>query len=113
MASVKTEPAIKQDPMIKPDPAVKPDPDAADGADVGMSDDDLYEDAGDLEFSDFNLATNPAAADVLLTHVPKYLYSAWADMKDDEEIRIGTVRKWIEVKDGRPIVSAVGECTRT
>ncbi|KAI1816494.1 hypothetical protein GGS20DRAFT_537845 [Poronia punctata] len=101
MASVKTEPAIKPDPTIKPDPSIKPDPDAADSVDVGMSDDDLYEDAGDLEFADFNPA-NPAAADVLLAHVPKYLYNSWANMKDDEEIQIGTVRKWIEVgKDGK------------
>ncbi|KAI0967640.1 transcription initiation factor IIF, beta subunit-domain-containing protein [Xylaria arbuscula] len=93
--------SVKAEPMIKPDPAIKPDPDVLNSLPAAMSDDDMYEDAGDLEFADFN-PSNPAAADVYLTHVPKYLYSAWADMDDDEEIRIGTVRKWIEVgKDGR------------
>ncbi|KAI0444831.1 transcription initiation factor IIF, beta subunit-domain-containing protein [Xylaria telfairii] len=94
--------SVKAEPMIKPDPAVKPDPDAMSTLPGVMEDDDIYEDAGDLEFAEFNPSTNPAAADVYLTHVPKYLYQAWASLDDDEEIRIGTVRKWIEVgKDGR------------
>lgn len=98
MASVKTES------MIKPDPAIKPDPDAMNALPSAMSDDDMYEDAGDLEFADFS-PTNPAAADVYLTFVPKYLYDAWANMDDNEEIRIGTMRKWIEIgKDGRQTV---------
>ncbi|KAI0405031.1 transcription initiation factor IIF, beta subunit-domain-containing protein [Xylaria palmicola] len=98
MASVKTEPTIK------PDPSIKPDLDAISTLPAVPSDDDIYEDAGDLEFADFNPATNPAAADVYLTHVPKYLYNAWAHIDDDEEIRIGTMRKWVEVgKDGRQV----------
>lgn len=96
MASVKTEP------IIKPDPSIKTDPDAINSMPGVMSDDDIYEDAGDLEFANLDRATNPAAADVYLTHVPGYLHQAWAHLDDDEEIRIGTVRKWIEVgKDGR------------
>jgi transcription initiation factor TFIIF subunit beta len=97
--------SVKAEPTIKPDPAIKPDPENLDSVSVGVSDDDIYEDAGDLEFVDINPATNPAAADMHLTHVPKYLHNAWANMDDDEEIRIGTVRKWIEVgKDGSRIV---------
>lgn len=97
--------SIKPEPMIKPDPSIKPDPDAINSLPGVMSDDDIYEDAGDLEFADFNPATNPAASDVYLTHVPKYLHEAWAHLDDNEEIRIGTVRKWIEVgKDGRQTV---------
>ncbi|KAI0205004.1 transcription initiation factor IIF, beta subunit-domain-containing protein [Astrocystis sublimbata] len=97
MASVKTEA------MIKPDPAIKPDPDTIGALPDAMDEDDIYEDAGDLEFKDLNPSTNPSSADVYLTHVPRYLFQAWASMGDDEEIRIGTVRKWIEVgKDGRP-----------
>ncbi|KAI2623661.1 hypothetical protein GGS21DRAFT_547098 [Xylaria nigripes] len=105
MASIKTESvAIKTDPMVKPDPATAPEADSMDSIPGVISDDDMYEDAGDLEFVDFNPATNPTAADVHLTHVPKYLHNAWAHMDDDEEIRIGTVRKWIEVgRDGRQI----------
>ncbi|KAI1128293.1 transcription initiation factor IIF, beta subunit-domain-containing protein [Nemania abortiva] len=94
--------SVKAEPMVKPDPSIKPDPDALNSLPGVMSDDDIYEDAGDLEFADFNPATNPTAGDVYLTHVPKYLYQAWANLDDDEEIRIGTVRKWVEVaKDGR------------
>ncbi|KAI0459735.1 transcription initiation factor IIF, beta subunit-domain-containing protein [Xylaria acuta] len=94
--------SVKAEPMIKPDPNIKPDPDAMSTLPSAMDDDDIYEDAGDLEFANLNPSTNPAAADVYLTHVPKYLYQAWASLDDDEEIRIGTVRKWIEVgKDGR------------
>ncbi|KAI0187310.1 putative transcription initiation factor IIF subunit beta [Xylaria flabelliformis] len=94
--------SVKAEPIIKPDPAIKPDPDAMSTLPSAMEDDDIYEDAGDLEFADFNPSTNPAAADIYLTHIPKYLYHAWASLDDDEEIRIGTVRKWIEVgKDGR------------
>ncbi|KAI0508586.1 transcription initiation factor IIF, beta subunit-domain-containing protein [Xylaria bambusicola] len=93
--------SVKAEPMVKPDPAIKSDPDAMNSIPSAMSDDDMYEDAGDLEFADF-APTNPAAAEVYLTQVPKYLYNAWSTMNDDEEIRIGTVRKWIEVgKDGR------------
>jgi hypothetical protein len=99
MASVKTEP------IIKADPSIKTDPDAINSMPGVMSDDDIYEDAGDLEFAHLDRATNPAAADVYLTHVPGYLHQAWAHLDDDEEIRIGTVRKWIEVgKDGRQTV---------
>ncbi|RYC54307.1 hypothetical protein CHU98_g11900, partial [Xylaria longipes] len=94
--------SVKPEPRVKPDPAIKPDPDAISTLPGVMDDDDIYEDAGDLEFADLNPSTNPAAADVYLTHVPKYLYQAWANLDDDEEIRIGTMRKWIEVgKDGR------------
>lgn len=97
--------SVKAEPVVKPDPSIKPDPDAMNSLPGAMSDDDIYEDAGDLEFADFNPATNPAAADVYLTHVPKYLHQAWANLDDDEEIRIGTVRRWFEVgKDGRQIV---------
>ncbi|KAJ2991470.1 hypothetical protein NUW58_g2497 [Xylaria curta] len=93
--------SVKAEPVIKPDPSIKPDPDAISALPSAMSDDDMYEDAGDLEFADLS-AMNPSAADVYLTHVPKYLHQAWAHMDDDEEIRIGTMRKWIEVgKDGR------------
>jgi transcription initiation factor TFIIF subunit beta len=104
--------SVKAEPTIKPDPAIKPEPDAG-SLDAGMSDDDIYEDAGDLEFVDFNPGTNPAAADIQLTHVPKYLYNAWAQMNDDEEMRIGTVRRWVEVgKDGRQTVRCVFQLKR-
>ncbi|KAI1434705.1 transcription initiation factor IIF, beta subunit-domain-containing protein [Xylaria sp. CBS 124048] len=103
MASVKTEPmTIKPDLTIKTDPSLDTDA-IMDSIPGVMSDEDVYEDAGDLEFNDFNPATNPNA-DIYLTHVPKYLHNAWSHLDDDEEIRIGTVRKWTEIgRDGRPI----------
>ncbi|KAI1269261.1 transcription initiation factor IIF, beta subunit-domain-containing protein [Xylariaceae sp. FL1019] len=87
---------------IKPEPAIKPDPDAVGASPAVMSDDDMYEDAGDLEFVNFDPQTNPAAADVYLTHVPKYLYDAWDSFDDDEMIQIGKIRKWTEMVNGKP-----------
>ncbi|KAI0151756.1 transcription initiation factor IIF, beta subunit-domain-containing protein [Xylariaceae sp. FL1272] len=87
---------------IKPEPIIKPDPDAVGASPAVMSDDDMYEDAGDLEFVNFDPHTNPAAADVYLTHVPKYLYDAWDSFDDDEMIQIGKIRKWTEMVDGKP-----------
>ncbi|KAI1344625.1 transcription initiation factor IIF [Xylariaceae sp. FL0016] len=87
----------------KPEPGIKPDPeDAAAPSPMAMSEDDLYEDAGDLEFADLNPSTNLGDASVYLTHVPKYLYDAWKDMDDDDKICIGTMRQWNEAgKNGQ------------
>ncbi|KAI1495861.1 transcription initiation factor IIF [Biscogniauxia marginata] len=87
--------------QVKAEPTVKPDPEAVGASPSAMSEDDIYEDAGDLEFQDLNPDTNPTAGSVYLTHVPKYLYDAWAHLDDDAEIRIGSVRQWNEMgKDG-------------
>lgn len=48
-------------------------------------DDDLYEDANDLDFSQ-------AARDVWLSRIPPSLWQQWSKMRDDEEIQLGTVR---------------------
>ncbi|KAL7627411.1 hypothetical protein AAE478_001604 [Parahypoxylon ruwenzoriense] len=84
---------VKADPGIKPEPGIKSEPDDVGASPAAMSEDDIYEDAGDLEFYDPN---DVNAAAVYLTHVPKYLYDAWAHLDDDAEIRIGTVRQWNE-----------------
>ncbi|CAJ2513832.1 Uu.00g019510.m01.CDS01 [Anthostomella pinea] len=95
MAAVKPESGVKPEPGIKLEPAdVGPSP-------AAMSEDDLYEDAGDLEFVDLDPNTNTTAASIYLTHVPKYLYDVWADLDDDAEIQIGTVRQWSEPGKGK------------
>ncbi|KAH6660608.1 transcription initiation factor IIF, beta subunit-domain-containing protein [Truncatella angustata] len=94
MATVKSEPGVKLEPSIKPDPDdVKPSPDA-------FEDDELYEDAGDLEFYDPNESQDNA----FLAHLPKYLYDQWAQLGDDEELVIGKVRTWVEAdRNGQQI----------
>ncbi|KAI1386204.1 transcription initiation factor iif [Hypoxylon trugodes] len=85
-------PRVKPEPGIKPELGIKPEPDVGPSP-AAMSEDDIYEDAGDLEFYDPNDVNDNA---VYLTHVPKYLYDAWESMDDDAEIRIGTLRQWTE-----------------
>jgi len=78
--------------IIKADPDSKPSP--------GAFDEDLYEDAGDLEFN-----TDPASQAMYLAKVPKYLWEQWSKLDDDAQIRIGTIRQ-VEHKDvnGQPSV---------
>lgn len=79
---------------------IKPDPEAeaeASPAPAPADEDDLYEDAGDLEFYDTN--ANRAALETLyLARVPKYMWDAWVKLTerlgDDDEIQIGTLRTW-------------------
>jgi transcription initiation factor TFIIF subunit beta len=63
---------------------VKTDPDIKEHT-VVLSDEDIYEDTGDLDFSQ-------AGQNVWLTRIPKVLWEHWSKLDDDEEIRIGTVR---------------------
>ncbi|KAI1913451.1 hypothetical protein LOZ12_003183 [Ophidiomyces ophidiicola] len=69
----------------EPTPAIKSEPDTKDIDSPMLSDDDIYEDAGDLDFAS-------AAQDVWLTRIPKSLWEQWSKLDDDEEIQIGTVR---------------------
>ncbi|KAL1993262.1 hypothetical protein VTN49DRAFT_3211 [Thermomyces lanuginosus] len=71
---------IKQEPGGAP--FIKPDPDVKGGT---LADEDIYEDAGDLDFSQ-------AHQNVWLTRIPKSLWEHWSSLDDDEEIQIGTVR---------------------
>lgn len=75
---------------IKPDPDgmapyIKDDPDTKDAALTALEDEDIYEDAGDLDFS-------AAAQDVWLSRIPRSLWEHWSKLDDDEEIQIGTIR---------------------
>lgn len=65
-------------------PYIKPDPDSKEG--IGSFDeDDLYEDAGDLDFTN-------AAQNVWLSRIPRSLWEHWSKLDDDEEIQVGTIR---------------------
>jgi transcription initiation factor TFIIF subunit beta len=72
---------------------IKPDPDAQGASPSTFSDEDLYEDAGDLEFNNAK-----EYQDLYLAKIPKFMYEAWEKLDDDAEIQIGTVRQ-IDVKN--------------
>jgi transcription initiation factor TFIIF subunit beta len=80
---------IKQE-FIKPEPSDAP---------AGIDEEDLYEDAGDLDFYDKNAPSN-CFETLYLARVPKTMWEAWAKLTeklgDDDEIQIGTLRTWNE-----------------
>jgi transcription initiation factor TFIIF subunit beta len=76
MAQVKTDPDS---------PYIKPDPDNKDTILTDLDDEDIYEDAGDLDFS-------LSGQNVWLSRLPRQLWEHWAHLDDDEEVEIGTVR---------------------
>lgn len=80
---------IKQDGEA---PLIKPDPDSKDVSMGGISDEDIYEDAGDLDFIN-------AAQSVWLSRIPRALWENWSNIDDDEEIEIGTIRIEGDPKD--------------
>lgn len=55
------------------------------GSPASQSDEDIYEDAGDLDFS-------KATQCLYLVRLPKYLWEIWSNYDDDQEIQLGTVR---------------------
>jgi transcription initiation factor TFIIF subunit beta len=83
---------IKQEPFIKPDPE-------APGSPAQVDEEDLYEDAGDLEFYEKNAG---AFEQLYRARVPRYMWEAWSKLTerlgDDDEIQIGTLRTWNEQK---------------
>ena len=78
--------SIKSDHGQLQDPRIKPDPESAGASPAAHTDEDIYEDAGDLEFGD---SQQPP---FFLTRVPKFLWESWSKLDDNQEIRIGTVR---------------------
>jgi transcription initiation factor TFIIF subunit beta len=71
---------------------IKPDPETQGASPAAFSDEDVYEDAGDLEFN-----ANPDFQKLYLARVPKFLWEAWSKLDDDAEIRIGTIRQTTEI----------------
>ena len=49
-------------------------------------DDDIYEDAGDLDFSEMNPGS------VFLARMPQYLWKTWSEKEDEQDVQIGTIR---------------------
>lgn len=71
-------------------------------------DEDLYEDAGDLEFYE----KKPNNENLYSARLPQYLWKKWAAlverMGDDEEIQLGTLRTWNEPdSSGKQVVSGL------
>lgn len=66
------------------DSKIKPEPEGV-GASPAAQDDDVYEDAGDLDFSG-------AEPGLYLTRIPKFLWEQWSKLDDNQEIQIGTLR---------------------
>ena len=80
--------------------SIKPDPDApgAGASPAALSEDDIYEDAGDLEFN-----TDTNFQSLYLSKVPKYVWEAWSKLDEDAEIQIGTIRNSTVIgEDGAP-----------
>lgn len=80
---------------------IKAEPDV-DGPSPMLTEDDVYEDAGDLEFYDPSIPFDPYGA-MYLARVPPYVWEAWSKLDDDAEIQIGTIRQWADPPlDGGP-----------
>jgi transcription initiation factor TFIIF subunit beta len=80
------------------EPFIKQDPDSflsVGASPSGFTDDDIYEDAGDLEFG-----TDPRYQQIFFARLPQYIWDKWEQLDDDAEIRIGTIRRQIE-KDAK------------
>ncbi|PLB50742.1 hypothetical protein P170DRAFT_435925 [Aspergillus steynii IBT 23096] len=77
-------PPIKQDPDAS-SPYIKADPDDKDTVLADVDDEDIFDDDGDLDFSN-------AAQNVWLSRIPRQLWENWDKLDDDEEIQVGTIR---------------------
>ena len=75
-------------PVVKveqaPSPDLKSEP-SEDGTSPFPQQDDIYEDPGDLDFS-------AAQQNLWLSHIPRSLWEALAQIEDDDEIEIGILR---------------------
>ncbi|KAH7326652.1 transcription initiation factor IIF, beta subunit [Stachybotrys elegans] len=94
------------EPYIKPEPGVSPAP---------IDEEDLFEDAGDLEFYDKN-APNNSFETLYLARVPKYMWDAWQKLTDklgdDDEIQIGTLRTWNEAVEDKHVEGGTRHVTK-
>lgn len=79
--SIKVEGAV---PQTGRGPAIKSEPGSA-GASPARAEEDIYEDAGDLDFTQANQAP-------YLTRLPKWLWETWSRLDDDAEVQIGMIR---------------------
>lgn len=76
---------------IKPEPGqlleskIKPDPDSIGNSPAPQTDEDIYEDTGDLDFAGSDQG-------FYLTRLPKFLWDNWSKLDDNQEIQVGTIR---------------------
>ena len=64
---------------------IKPDPDSIGNSPAPQTDEDIYEDTGDLDFAGSDQG-------FYLTRLPKFLWDSWSKLDDNQEIQIGTIR---------------------
>jgi transcription initiation factor TFIIF subunit beta len=82
--------------------------------DVGSPgvEDELDEESTDLEFYDKTIQGD-AYSRMYLARIPNYLWEQWADLGDNDEIQIGTIRQW-KATDGatvsHPALHALSTC---
>jgi transcription initiation factor TFIIF subunit beta len=81
--NIKAEPGVKLEQDIKSELGMTP-PELK--QEMGYADDDeLYEDAGDLDMTQADRA-------VWLVKLPQFLAERWKDIDEDEEITLGVVK---------------------
>jgi transcription initiation factor TFIIF subunit beta len=72
-----------------------------------LDEEDVYEDAGDLDFSN-------AQQELWLSRIPKSLWQIWSNMPEDGEIEIGTIRVEGDTNDPkrvrRPMLRSICGC---
>lgn len=89
MAALQDSPALKTESGSQisngEQSRIKPEADSAPVSPSAQSDEDIYEDAGDLDFAG-------TTQGLYLTRIPKFLWETWSKLKDDDEIRLGTIR---------------------
>ena len=88
---------------IKEEVKAEPDLDVADSPSAAM-DEDLYEDAGDLDMNDASQAT-------YITRVPKYLWKFLSEGGGGQDGHIGTIRVDGEIENPKQVCSD-DECLR-
>ena len=92
------EPPVKAE--VKDEPGMSPA--------TAFEDDDLYEDAGDLDFYDPNGPED--CNNVSVMRVSHDLWKRWSELNDDQEVHVGTMRVWEEpVKVGNEVKKIVSE----
>lgn len=103
----KGSPAVKSEPGSQvtkgKQSRIKPETDSVAASPSAQSDEDIYEDAGDLDFGG-------STQGIYLTRIPKYLWETWSKLDDDDEIRIGTIRVEGSSEDPKRVRHLVTVC---
>lgn len=94
---------------------IKPEPEEEKPALAGVDDDDLDENAGDLEFYDKNSPTRQFET-LYLARMPRYMWEAWLKLVerlgDDDEVQLGTLRTWNEPTPDAAVEGGVRNVTK-